>query len=245
MLKLTSLVSSGMKLFDAMVWLAAPSRQGYDLKTDPTKTKDSCPSMHEVARSVFYTYFFLITQARYPHASTSGSAPAVPNFLRQIMGMADDQSSYIKKICSFEPQKFDPQWIRFVTFAGMGQEALSRFGLGVAGYRLFGPFKIYKHKEDLSPDLINAYTFARTVAMKPATWDIHPVTRNVNILTKRGNLNKNLGNLILEVFTTEQIDEMVSSKMLYAKPTREPSCQNYLTWSPDDDISGSTTIFRN
>jgi len=241
---LTDLIALGMKLFDAIVWLTAGRPTTHRLQVDPALTKDSLPSLHEIARSVFYVYFFLLTQARYPAGSKNTEKPRVPNFLKVIMGMELDQNVYVDRICSFEPQKFDSSWIQYVSFKNFGQETISRFGLGVAGYRLFGPFKLYKVKDNLNPELTNAVAFAQKVSTSAPTWDIHPATRNPSILTKRGNLNKNLGNLILEAFTEEQIDEMVSTKVLFSKPQKEVSCRNYLQWSPQDDISGSTFIFR-
>lgn len=242
---LAGLISGGVKLFDAIVWLSAGRPASHPLTHDVAKTEDSLPSLHEIARSVFYVYFFLLTQARYPVKGNAQGKPLVSNFLRQIMGMNDDQGVYIDRICSFDPQKFDPRWIQGVTFAGLGQESISRFGLGVAGYRMFGPFKIYAPRAGIAPNLQQAYEFARNVARHPATWDIHPLTRNVNILTSRGNLNKNLGNLILEVFSDEDIAQMVTSKMLYARPVVQPTYQNYKTWASNDDISGTRLIFPN
>lgn len=241
---LVDLIEVGMPLFDAIVWLTAGRPSTHELVVDKSITKESIPSMHEVARSVFYTYFFLVTQARYPTPSGGTNPPKVPNFLSVVMGMTDDQASYIERICSFAPQKFDPRWAKSIKFENFGQEALSRFGLGVAGYRLFGPFKIYTPRADISSELKDAVAFAKKVAESPPTWGVHPLTRDPAILTKRGNLNKNLNNLILEVFTEEQINEMVDSKMIYAKPTREPNYKNYMTWGSGDDISGPLHIFR-
>jgi len=241
---LANLVECGMKLFDAIVWITAGRPASHPLRVDPTKSEETSPSMHEIARAVFYTYFFLVTQARYPVATATGEKPAVPNFLKVVMGMTEDQSVYITTICSFVPQKFNPAWAKFVTFENLGQEALSRFGLGVAGYRMFGPFKLYTPIAGLGPELRAAYEFARKVSTSAPTWDIHPLTRNPAVLTSRGNLNKNLNNLILECFTTEQIAEMVNAKVLYKTPEREPNYMNYKTWAAADDISGTTNIFR-
>lgn len=240
---LAELVSKGMKLFDAIVWITAGRPASRPLQVDPTMTKASIPSMHEIARSVFYVYFFLLTQARYPAGSRNTEKPRVPNFLKVLMGMDEDQNVYVDRICSFEPQKFDPAWAKAVSFSKFGQESLSRFGLGVAGYRLFGPFKSYEVKPDLPENIQKAVRFAQAVASSPATWSIHPLTRAPEVLTKRGNLNKNLGNLILDVFTDEQIDEMVTSKLIYAKPVREPTCRNYMQWDDKNDISGTDLIF--
>jgi hypothetical protein len=241
---LVDLIKRGMKLFDAVVWLTAGKPASHPLSLDPSMSKDAIPSLHDVARAVFYCYFMLVTQARYPASRGTAEAPKIPNFLRTIMGMDSDQHIYVEKICSFAPQKFDPAWARHVQFEGFGQEVLSRFGLGVAGYRLFGPFALYNAKPGLTPELQRAFKFARSVATAPSSWNVHPLTRNPNILTARGNLNKNLGNLILEVFSESDIAEMVTAKILFGKPVKEPNHRNYNTWGEHDDITGTAYIFR-
>jgi hypothetical protein len=241
---LSELLEGGMKLFDAIVWMTAGRPGSHPLTSDPAMSEENCPSMHEVARAVFYTYFFLLTQARYPVASATDEKPKVSNFLKTVMGMDQDQSVYINTICSFSPQKFNPAWVKYVNFENLGQEVLSRFGLGVAGYRMFGPFKLYTPKAGLPAEIMAAYQFARNVSVSPPTWDIHPLTRNPAVLTARGNLNKNLNNLVLECFTAEQIAEMVTAKVLFKAPDREPNYVNYKTWTANDDISGATNIFR-
>lgn len=240
---LVDLLSAGMKLFDAVVWLTAGRPITHPLTEDASMKQEAIPSLHEVARAVFYLYFMLVTQARYPVARTEKDKPKIPNFLRTIMGMTEDQHVYVETVCTFPPQKFDPAWARHVKFDNFGQEVLSRFGLGVAGYRLFGPFGLYDPRPDVNPALMNAITFARRLATSPASWDVHPLTRDPNVLTKRGNLNKNLGNLILDTFTKEQIDEMVKARILYQVPEREPAHRQYLMWDATDNISGTATIF--
>jgi len=240
---LFELITLGMKLFDAVVWLHAKRPVSHPLMIDPTITTETIASTHDIARSVFYVYFMLLTQARYPAATPTADQARIPNFLKTIMGMADGQHVYMSRICSFAPQKFDPAWVRHVSFSNFGQEVLSRFGLGVAGYRMFGPFGLYDHRSDMPANLAPAFAFARSVSKAPASWSVHPLTRDPNILTARGNLNKNLGNLILDAFTDAQIDEMVNAKILFKKPDREASHRNYLTWTANDDITGSGRIF--
>lgn len=241
---LVQLLQAGMKIFDALVWLSAGRPSTHPLTVDNGSTEESILSLHEIARAVFYNYFFILTQARYPAREGSPDKPKVPNFLNVVMGMKLDQSAYVSRVCSFEPEKFDKRWVRDVNFSGLGQETVSRFGLGVAGYRLFGPFKLYVPGKQYPPELENAVKFATTLATSTPTWDVHPATRAASVLTKRGNLNKNLGNLILEVFTDAQIQEMVNTKVLYKIPDREPTARNYLSWSAIDDISGTSPIFR-
>jgi len=241
---LADLLEQGMRLFDAVVWLTAGRPNSHPLLEDPGMKKEQIPSLHDVARAVFYCYFLLVTQARYPVSRSSSDKPKIPNFLKTIMGMDKEQHVYVEQICTFDPQKFDAAWARHVSFDGFGQEVMSRFGLGVAGYRLFGPFSLYPVKEDVDTALIPAINFARKIATAKASWDVHPLTRNPNILTKRGNLNKNLGNLILECFTEEQIAEMVTAKVIFGKPTREMGHRDYIQWKEEDDITGKALIFK-
>jgi hypothetical protein len=240
---LVDLLALGMKLFDAIVWITAGRPTIPDFVIDNTMTTATIPSLHEIAKAVFYCYFFLLTQARYPSSSMSKDKPKVPNFLSSVMGLDKDQSTYVETICSFNPTQFDAKWVKSIRFEGLGQETLSRFGLGVAGYRLFGPFKMYEIKKDLPENIQRAARFASTIARASPTWDVHPITRRPDILTKRGNLNKNLGNLILQCFTEEQIAEMVTTKALFKKPEFEATCKNFEQWGDVDDISGQDRIF--
>jgi hypothetical protein len=240
---LVDLLKIGMKLFDAVVWLTAGRPASHPLVANPTMNKDSINSMHEIARSTFYCYFMLLVQARYPVRSTSPDRPTIPNFLRVIMGMDKDQGIYVDNICSFEPSKFNPKWVEYIRFNNFGQESLSRFGLGVAGYRMFGPFKLYRPKPDVDQNLLPAIEFAKKVATAPASWDVHPLTRKPDVLTKRGNLNKNLGNLMLDCFSQGDLEEMARVKIIFKIPEREPTHRQYKEWRSDDDISGNNQVF--
>jgi hypothetical protein len=240
---LTTLLEKGMKLFDAVIWLTAGRPSSHPLVADPSLTKERIPSLSQIADSVFFCYFMLMTQARYPVSRNESEKPKIPNFLKTIMGLDKEQHEYVERICTFEPQKFDPKWAMYVKFQGLGQETLSRFGLGVAGYRNFGPFGLYKARSDMDADLIPAFEFARKIATSPASWNVHPLTRSPDVLTKRGNLNKNLSNLMLDAFTEKQLTEMRDAKIIYKIPEREPTHRNYFVWKSEDDISGTSVIF--
>lgn len=242
---LAELLERGMKLFDAVVWLTAGRPSTHPLQADSALTKERIPSLAQVADSVFYCYFMLMTQARYPVSRNEKDKPRIPNFLKTIMGLDNEQHVYVERICSFEPRKFDPKWAMYVTFAGLGQETISRFGLGVAGYRNFGPFGLYKPKPDMDEALRPAFDFASKIAKAPPSWNVHPLTRLPEVLTKRGNLNKNLANLMLDVFTDAQLKEMAEAKIIYKIPEREPTHRNYFQWTAEDDISGSNLVFGN
>ncbi|KAG6063954.1 hypothetical protein E4U32_000705 [Claviceps aff. humidiphila group G2b] len=225
---LKDLLAIGMKYFDAVVWLSAKDKSGHPLRADPTMKTDDIPSTTEVSESVFYCYFVLLTQARI------------------LMGMNKEPSYYVSKICTFELRRMNPSWIKHVHYRSFTAKRFSRCGLCVAGYRSFVPFDLYDAREGLPDNLVSAFTFARTVARAPPSWNVHPLTRPrgpQDAITRRGNLKKNLGNLILDVFTEEQIDEMVKHRILFERPDRDVAHREYLQWAAEDDISGTANIF--
>lgn len=243
-LNLDTLLKHGARLVDSVVWLA------YHGPNDPPPSRDAArmavrlPSMNDYSRAMFYIYFFLLTQARYPPRAAGGDRVHVAQILKNVFGMREQPFHYVDICFGFDPEKFDPAWVKAVPTGRLGQEALNRLGLGVAGYRLFAPFKLYNVKDDAPNAIRDAAEFARTVATAPPTWAIHPLTRNPDVLARRGNLNKNLANLILEAFTADEIAEMVQLKILPVQPVHEPRCKEYKRWSAEDDISGDDFIFR-
>ncbi|KAG6099838.1 hypothetical protein E4U30_005859 [Claviceps sp. LM220 group G6] len=241
---LKDLLAIGMKYFDAVVWLSAKDKSGHPLKADPTMKTDDIPSTTEVSESIFYCYFVLLTQARYP--PDDHEIKQLPHFLRILMGMNKEPSYYVSKICTFELRRMNPSWIKHVHYRSFTTKRFSRCGLRIAGYRMFVPFDLYDAREGLPDNLVSAFTFARTVARAPASWNVHPLTRPrgpQDAITRRGNLKKNLGNLILDVFTEEQIDEMVKHRILFERPDRDVAHREYLQWAAEDDISGTANIF--
>ncbi|KAG6179915.1 hypothetical protein E4U36_005246 [Claviceps purpurea] len=242
--KLKDLLAIGMKLFDAVVWLAALDKSRHPLRADPTMRPDDIPSNDDVAKSVFYCYFMLLTQARYP--PDDHEIRKIPRFLTILMGMNKEPSYYVSKICTFELRRMNPSWIKHADYWNWTKDVLSRFGICVAGYRMFLPFDLYDAREGLPDNLVSAFTFARAVARAPASWNVHPLTRPrgpQDAITRRGNLNKNLGNLILDVFTDKQVDEMVKHRILFKRPDRDVAHREYLQWAAEDDISGTANIF--
>ncbi|KAG6117554.1 hypothetical protein E4U13_000986 [Claviceps humidiphila] len=241
---LKDLLAIGMKLFDAVVWLSAKDLPGHPLRADPTMKPGDIPSDKDVAKSVFYCYFMLVTQASYP--PDDHEIQQIPRFLRILMGMNKEPSYYVSKICTFEPRRMNPGWIKHMNYPVLTKKLLFKSGLVVAGYRMFGPFGLYDARKGLPDNLVSAFTFARTVARAPASWNVHPLTRPrgpQDAITRRGNLNKNLGNLILDVFTDEQIDDMIKHHILFKKPDRDVAHREYLQWAAEDDISGTANIF--
>lgn len=219
------LCAHGMPIFDAITWVCADVNIRPRLRLKDNAATFAVLSSGVIAKALFFCYFYLLTQARYP---TREEDPLkVPSFLRNVAGLTEPAGVYLDRICSFNPVLFDARWIRDVKFNGFGQEVLSRFGLGVAGYRMFAPFKLLQPRADLNAIAVPAYNYARTIAQSAPTWNVHPVTRAPELLSERGNLNKNLSNLMLHCFSAEQLTVLAQTKVLYEVPKRHIGFDNW------------------
>jgi hypothetical protein len=241
---LTDLLNSGMKFFDAVIWLSAGRPNTHQLREDPSIKKEDLPLMNDVARSIFYIYFNLVTQARYPAGRYQAEKVKIANFLIRVMQMDQPQEYYVDMVCSFDIRLLDPRWIEFVNFQGFGQQVQSRFGLGVAGYRWFAIFKHFQPDTKGRQDLIDAIKFVNRINAAPYDWNIHPLTRPGEVIAQCGPLNGNLMNLALEVLSSESLAAAVDSRMIFSYPVATPQHNQYKLWNDQMVIVGSRPVFK-
>lgn len=79
--KLVDLIQHGCILFDALVWISANKPASKKPKVDPSRAETKPTVLADIVKAVFYVYFFLLTQARYPVTSTQRNPPKVAAFL--------------------------------------------------------------------------------------------------------------------------------------------------------------------
>jgi len=195
------------------------------LKNDPAGTLRPPMSADFAAKLVASWAIYAMVRAGPP------SYP-VPKFIKEQIGMDLTHDEMCEQFTSTPPVNWSLEWVRSVDWTQIGQETLSRFGLGVAGYRLIQPFKYYKPKSGSPPNIVEACALMEYIATRAAVWEVHPVTRDPNLLNTLGNVNKNCLNLMLEAFTAEQMAEMSGrslSKKLVLKHDEQHI--NYRSWS--------------
>jgi len=247
---LSGLLAAGSKFMDSVFWLAMPAAERPKPKDHPlppsgTPVKFSVYNNHQdIARCMFFYFFYILTRARAPSSASARSAEPVPQFLHKVLGIAKGESEVADYLASFSLENIDPSWVRHVDLEGLSQESINRFGLGVAGYRITAPFKLVTPD---GPD-VKKYQVAIDIAVSMATssadWDFHPSTRKANVLSLYGNINQNLGNLILKVYASDAIDRMVAVKILFKKPVWHDSHTNFTRWTTDMKYTPTTKIFK-
>lgn len=231
------------KFFDVLFWLSLPAADRPPMHEINEGSELPAVSSGDICKALFVQYFFILTRGRVSRATTSNQGADMPKFLKVVLGCNETPEDYMSMIATFDMHKMGYEWARHVPFGGISREAVSRFGLGVAGYRMFTPFKMLTVKPGVPPNLIRAVAVARQMANADASWDLHPATRSNAILQSYGPLNANLGNLMLEVFEVAELNQLVATRALFQLPTEDPMARNYRTWDVDYVPSAAARIF--
>jgi hypothetical protein len=234
----------GTKFFDACLYFTIPDERKPPIRILTDQNKPASREYGHIGEAIFVIYFYLLTRARVPARTGLDADHPIPRFLTNVLSLTQTMAHYLTLVAGFDIAKMDHKWIKEINMNDLGDEFRNRAGLGVAGYRMFGPFKSYTPMQGIAANLVSAVNVARQIATAPPDWDIHPLTRNPIILSNLGNLNKNLGNLILEVFTEAQITQMIDAKMIFQKPRVEPTHRQYRTWNIQQLIQLSNPIFH-
>jgi len=225
-----NLIKYGAKFFDVMAWLAIPNGDRPIVRRAKGYFSDNVPSLLDVAKMLFFCFFFLLTQARYPGVGQRSQLTQIPAFLTSVLGLPWTQRQVADAMASFPLSYFNPIWIRHIDFGVLGQEAISRFSLGMAGSRLLGPIYYAKEVPSWSPELKNAHAVVRALWGIIDSWDFHPLTRSPDLLKNFGSFNKNLNNVLIAMFTTPELQALVNAKQLYKRPEPQPGATQWKTW---------------
>jgi len=247
---LKGLLAAGAKFMDAVFWLAIPEGDRPTPSEHP-QPKPGTPltfatynNHQDIARCMFFYFFYILTRARAPMSTSGRTAEPVPQFLRTVLGISKGESEVADYLASFSLENIDPSWVRYIDLEGLSQEALNRFGLGVAGYRMAAPFKLETPDGPEVAKYQTAIDIAMSFATSDADWDFHPATRSSNVLTKYGNINQNLSNLILKVYSKETIERLVKIKVIFKVPDENPTHTNYKRWTKDMTYAATSKIFK-
>jgi len=222
------LLQQGNSLLDSLIYLTDTNRVTIRVRPPGEQTVPISPD--DMARAVFVQFFFILTRGS-PSESTGQQVGAeVPNFLRRILSVDHPPIFYARRLATFELNRINPGWVRHIRLTNLGTEAMNRLGLGVAGYRALSPFRFITRPANLPQNRERAYDVAMSMVNAPANWDFHPATRSPRLLTQYGPINQNLFNLALDIFTTQDLQELVDARILYQLPVRNPAVTNYRAW---------------
>lgn len=231
------------KFFDVLFFLSLDPSERPTMTEIQEGSSDPPTQSGDICRALFVQYFFILTRGRVSSAATAAVGTDMPKFLKVVLNCSESPLHYMEVVASFDMHKIGYEWVRHVPFGSMAREAVSRFGLGVAGYRMFSPFKMLQPRTGLPANIMRAVEIARQMATANASWDLHPATRDNSILQTYGPLNANLGNLMLEAYDNTDLAALVATKALFQIPTEDPMARQYRNWNTDYTANTAANIF--
>lgn len=236
----TELVMAGMPVLDAIYWKG--SHRKLDLVQDNSIPVLSTETLEKIAKGLFLCRLFLLVYGRYPRAKGKETEKKVTEFVRNVFNI-EDIGSYEKLLASFPIDRLDPIWIRRVSFNGLDKVVLTELGLRVFGFQMLAPFAKYECKNDAPSNIISSFATAVQLSQAPPDWALYCHTRDAIKAWKYGDLNANLGNLMLDCLTTTQLEEMVEKRLISRLPSRCSKSSEYLNWVYDEQCVTSNPIF--
>jgi len=268
----SGLLAAGAKFFDAVLYLSLPEdrRPQPSNHQEPKKSGQiiKFPLYNDVGlitQYIFSMYFFIMIRAHPPSNLADYKAQPMPKFISAVLGIEQAAAAMAEYLASFSLSNLNPAWVKYIDVKGLSQEAASRFGLGVAGYRIVSIFNviipdkyrttkkgepILEHEKDAIPLeekpawLDDAIKVAKSFKDAGPCWDFHPATRNPNVLSKYGNINKNATNLLLASYSAPTVQKMVQTKKLAVPPVGDASYTEYLQWGGKGEYVATSKIFH-
>ncbi|POS82290.1 hypothetical protein EPUL_006584 [Erysiphe pulchra] len=148
---IAGLMANGTKFLDAVIYLSMelsrrPNPSPTDMEPDDEGNIDlpTYDDLVKLTTYMFVVFFYILIRAHSPSDTGDYKGQPMPKFITTILGVHDAIGDIVDYLASFDLQKIDPSWVQNVPAKNISQEAINRFGLGVAGYRLVSVFNIVK-----------------------------------------------------------------------------------------------------
>jgi len=238
-------IRHGTRLFDALGYFSLPvaDRPIPEHKAlDPDETD---PAPLDIGRAMFYVYFYILIRGHAPTDEDGTEQNPVPNFLKSVMGLEDAPDHYSDCVASFDLNLLDHRWVKYIQINNLGIQAQNRLALGLAGYRLPGVLTLFQYRNDASAEAVRAATAVRNFVNRGAVWDCHSVTRTAAFLDVVKNFNANVTNIILEVYTGEQIAQLRRRRVLPVDLIHNERFTQWQQWTDETFNQFADYIFRN
>jgi hypothetical protein len=227
----------GTKFFDAVYYFALSEAQRPAVKVGIDGSKDIGESMLVVKKRLLWTAIFLMLRGSYPESQGMRIGSDIPAFLVNICQMKESPADTANGLASFSLGAVNPRWIKKIDWSKFASPIRQRLALGLAGYRQLGPFKLYDCRSDADQSVIDAFNWVRSITSRKLDYSILSATRDPALISRLGSWNKALGNLMLVCFTDAQLQEMVTNKIIFSIPVRDPRSDTWKSWSAGGELS--------
>lgn len=103
--------------------------------------------MSKLTTYIFVAFFYVLIVAHAPSDIGAYKNQPMPKFITTVMGCQCTTYEVTEYLASFDLIKLKLEWVKSVPMKKRSQDAVNRFGIGVAGYWLVSVFNL------MQPDL--------------------------------------------------------------------------------------------
>lgn len=168
----------------------------------------------DYAKGIFTVFFLLITRAKLRLNENEKMPKFITSYLDFKLGVQEFNDIVSRNNIS----NFDHSWVLKIDLSKLSKPVIQRLESGIAGCRKFNIFKTLKPKnyDKLSDNLKISYDTIRKIAEDGPFSEMHPFGMTLSL--KSSSISRNLDNMIIDIYTEDEINSMINSGILFTKP---------------------------
>jgi hypothetical protein len=224
-------LANGTKFFDAVYYFHNALPPTINILGPAPGAATLQAAKAAITKRLFWMALWVMIRGSYPTGAGVTAGASIPAFLINMCGMNEAPDITSAELASFNLRNMGTGWVRHIQWDLMAPAVRQRLGLGLAGYRMLGPFKSYQLRAGVPAEVTAAFNWVRDIATSPLDYSILSATRDPVLISRLGSWNKALGNLILLAFTPADIADMVTNRIIFATPVRDPRADTWRTWA--------------
>lgn len=180
----------------------------------------------EYMKDLTVCYFLLMTRGKILLSENE----VMPKFITDFCNYKKSSKELLASLSDNDITKLNHSWIKEIDIMKLSRPFMQRLSSGIAGARLFNIFKSFTPKElnVLSPELGRVYSVVRNISLRGPFYEMHPFFMPLNLSNL--SVSKNLLNLILDIYTKDEVEALVNNRSLFDFPKYDSRYIQYLTW---------------
>jgi len=236
---------NGTKFFDAAYYLSLSNVEGIKLLDYDNDNRCGEENAVSQRKHAMILAIWCLLRGSYPHGQAVQPGTDVPAFIQNILGYRGTGTELTELLCSFDIMKIPLDWLKSVAWNRLPIEVRQRLSLGMAGFRLFTPFKILTPRNNISEQAKKAHDIVLALIRSGPTWDLFPPTRSAVVAARFGSLNKALESLMVNVFEDSDLAKITGGdlKVLFRKPVDDLRFQGWMSWKEEDVPRDMVPVF--
>lgn len=238
-----SMIKAGTPIFDALLFAQAGAPEGANLTKINALPKDANKRQADQTKQLAWTVMYCLIRGNYPSGQTAEVGKDIPAILDAMFKLGKSPNDVVASIASFNINHLPMDWIKGIDLSKLPLKLKNRLTLGLPGYRYVNVFKAIPVAQEISQEWLDRVNWVREFASYPYDWNVFTPTRSSEFLEKVGSFNKLLMNLMVNVYSEEELNYMVAQRMLPRIPEYTTGSLDWSMVPPVNSLPLNSPIF--